>query len=238
MSDALALFRAELRAASARRLTRRRRRRRVVAAVATAAIAVAGSGLAVAMTRGLFEATPAPPEVVENFSLYTPQLGFDPLPEAAELVAADGEFRLYRTPTRQGTYCVTWTAPETPRTLGDGGTCMSKDIAAEPLVASVIGGDSGRALVAGRVQAIGAAVIRLARPDGSIVERPLGADGFFVAAVPVKLCDRDWEPEFVALSAGGAEIARAVISLVEVYPDVGACALAGNFHGPGPLGND
>jgi hypothetical protein len=64
------------------------------------------------------------------------------------------------------------------------------------------------------------------------MERPLGADGFFAAAVPVELCERDWAPEFVALSAGGAEIARAVISLVEVYPDLKACGWAVNFHGP------
>ena len=232
MSDSLALFRTELRAASARRVARLRRRQRILAAVTIAAVAVAGSGLAVAMATELFEATPAPPEVVENFSLYTPQLGFDPLPDGAELVAADGEFRLYQTPTRQGTYCVTWTAPNNPHTLGDGGTCMSQEVAGLPLVASVIGRDSGRVLVAGRVQAIGAAAVRLARPDGSVVERRLGADGFFVAAVPFDICERDWAPEFVALSAGNAELTRGTITLVEVYEEAKYCAIPGSFHGP------
>lgn len=131
-----------------------------------------------------------------------------------------------------GTYCVTWTGPQTPRTLGDGGTCMSKRVVKQRLVASLVGGDSGRTLVAGRVQALGATAVRFARPDGSVVERALGADGFFVAALAVEACERTWAPEFVALSAGGAEIASGVIALSWVDADANVCGSAVSFHGP------
>lgn len=215
MSDALAVFRRELQAA-ARRSARRRRRRRALAASAALALAVTGAALAVA-TRDAFRATPAPPAVEENFSLYRPELGFDPVPGAAELVARDAEFSLYRTPSRQGTYCVTWTSADAPRTVGDGGSCVTRAVAEAPLAAGILTNEPRTAVVAGRVQALGAARIELTAMDGTLQARPVGSDGFFLAVVPFRLCpERDWATDLVAVSAGGAEIARARFTLVHV----------------------
>jgi hypothetical protein len=216
VTDALAVFRGELRAAAARYAARRRRARRALAASAALTLAVTGAALAAA-TRDSFRASPAPPAVEENFSLYRPELGFDPVAGAAELVARDGEFSLYRTPSRQGTYCVTWTSADAPRTVGDGGSCVTRAVAEAPFTVGILTNGTRTALVAGRVQALGAARIELTAMDGTLQVRPVGADGFFLAVVPFRLCsERDWATDVVAVTSGGAEVARARFTLVHV----------------------
>ena len=216
MSDARTVFRRELQAAGARRLARRRRRRRALAASGALALAVTGAALAVA-TRDAFRATPAPPAVEENFSQHRPELGFDPVPGAAELVAREGEFSLYRTPSRQGTYCVTWTSADAPRTVGDGGSCVTRAVADAPLTAGILTNEMRTALVAGRVQALGAARVQLTAMDGTFQERRIGADGFFLALVPFHLCPRrSWTTEVRAVTAGGAEVTSGTFTLVHV----------------------
>jgi len=223
VTDALAVFRRELEAAAARRSARRRHRRRALAASAALALAVTGAALAVA-TRDAFRTTPAPPAVEENFSLYRPELGFDPVPGAAELVAREGEFRLYRTPSRQGTYCVTWTSADAPRTVGDGGSCVTRSVAEAPLAVGILTNATRTTLVAGRVQALGAERIQLTAMDGTFHERRIGADGFFLAVVPFRLCpDRSWTTDVRAVSAGGAEVASGTFTLVNVWVPGDVC---------------
>jgi len=223
----IAEFRLELHAAASRKARHRRvmRRTLAVAAAATVAIAVAGISLA---TTGVFQSSPAPPEVVQDFESYTPQLGFDPEPGKAQLVAQDGEFGLYATPNKQGGYCVIDSKGVKSPEMRDGGHCVKKSIMRLPLVAAL--GTSSA--VIGHVLDESARTIRFTDMSGAVIERPIGANGFFIGAVEVRRgCPkRNWTSHFVALDAMRRTVESADITLVYAYSKRHACGVPVGFH--------
>lgn len=234
-----------LRDADARRGRRRlrvggRRRRWVVVVALAALITLAGPTYAIGRAvKSWLDAEPAPQSVVDNFGSYTPQLGFKPEPGKAVLVASDRGIDLYATPNDRGSYCVATSTP-------DGGICIQPSVVVAPLIAGIMPGDPGRAdarsttLVAGRVTYPGAVAIGFADPEGAEVTRPLGAGGFFLAALtgpgakpgasPYPCKHGDWAPTFLALNANGEVVGAATITLARRPQQRGV--LCGWANGP------
>jgi hypothetical protein len=194
--------------------------RRRVAALALGLIVI-GTAVAATATDWL-TGSPAPKSVVSDFGSYAPQLGFNPEPGRAVLVARDGDIILYATTNRQGSYCLIASAPwKRPSKLPDGGTCIPPAQAAAPLVAGLVGTSSSSDreqtyLIAGRTTDPEARTIRFSYPTGAPIRRAIGASGFFIAAVRTDnsaCASGDWKPTFVVLGADGKERASATITL-------------------------
>jgi hypothetical protein len=219
-ADPIALLRTQLRDAAARRIGGQRRRQKIVIAAALLFAATAIAGIAVAAD-GWLTGQAAPPSVVADFGSYRPQLGFRPDPGSAVLVAEDGGSSLYATTNAEGSYCVVASAPwKRPATLPDGGSCVGKPTAAQPFVAGVVGGSPSdpagnvTLLVAGRINLPGAAQVSFDSPTGEPISRPLGPNGFFLAAVPATLCQNGtWTPTFVAHDASGRTLGSSAITI-------------------------
>jgi hypothetical protein len=249
--DPIPVYRAELRTAAARIV--RARRRRAVLSVAAVAAGVLTAGLAIAATtEGWLTGEPAPSTVVEGFRQYTPQLGFHPEAGRAQFVAQDGPIKLYATANREGGICYLVDEPWKPADAGDGGTCASKEKADEPITAGLMGMSAASSdgvatiVIAGRVDSTAARSIRFEDPTGAALERPIGAGGFYVAALRARFldftavatptgiqCPRGaWEPTFVALDAEGRPVLRSKIDLARSR----ACTAGGEVtpHGPYP----
>jgi hypothetical protein len=232
-------LRNELQRAAARRIARRRRR--LFAATAVLVLAVGGAGATVAAT-GWGLGDPAPRAVVHDFAEYPSEVGLEPIPRGAFLAARDGEdFALYATRNRQGGYCLTVSAPwGSPAKLPGGATCMTHEDAREPVAVGIVAvgrfdGAERTAphMVAGRVRDPRAHVVRFTTMDGEPIERPIGADGFFLAALDVPFCEPNevWKPTFVALDADGRELARVRITLMAA-DRLGGCGAEVSPHGP------
>jgi hypothetical protein len=200
-------------------------RRRLVLVAAMLALGGAVAGLAIAGT-GWLTGEPAPPAVVTNFEVYTPQLGFHPNPGSAVRVAEDGAISLYATTNKEGTYCLDVTSPWKSAQTLDGGTCVPAAIASGHLIAGVMGGSAnGQAggqttlVVGGRIDDSAARTIRFTGPDRRVISRPVGSSGFFIAAVsaPAQLCaNGNWTSTFTAFDAKGKELAQETIPLVQL----------------------
>lgn len=221
-------------------LSVRRTRLLVLAVLVLAVLAVPTYAVGRAV-KGWLGGEPAPQSIVQNFGSYTPQLGFQPEPGKAVRVAADGSFTLYATPNDRGSYCVATSTP-------DGGICILPSIAAVPLIAGIMPGDPGRAdarrtiLIAGRVRDLGAAAIAFTDPEGATVTRPIGAGGFFLAALPMAepasggapypCKNGDWASTFRALGPTGEELVTAQITLASRPTGVRgvACGWANGPH--------
>lgn len=210
---ALAAYRGELTAAAGRwTVARRRRRRRLLLFSGAVATMIAIGGTAVAAT-GWLVGTPAPSSVRADFGSYARQLGFDPRPGHAVLVASDGPYQLYATTNKQGTYCVLVSAPwKRPGPKGEGGDCLSERIVSAPYWAGTAGIASGPAgdtqvVFDGRTTDPAAVAVRFATPDGRTVTAPIGSSGFFIAGTDVHAdpC-RPWAPSFVFLDSHGNEV--------------------------------
>jgi hypothetical protein len=245
VSQSLPAFRVELREAAARRIAARKRRLRVCLIVAVLFVATVGAGITVAATADWPLGEPAPAEVVKDFEAYTPQLGFNPDARGARLVARADGIALYVTTTRQGTYCTVVATPwRGGKTMGDGGSCVTRQTVAEPIAAGVR--DVGRRgddehdvtlAIVGKVADPRARTVSFEAFFGGQVERTVGERGFFVAGVDARLCpEENWTPTFVALDDNGDEIARAAILLIDV-PRISrlhapVCGFGVGPHGP------
>jgi hypothetical protein len=162
-------------------------------------------------------AEPAPPEIVSDFGKYTPQLGFNPEPGKAVLVAEDDYVRLFATTNKQGTYCFIVS------TRADGGTCVRPTVAAASVVAGYVSdvaagkGDMRLRVVVGRIKNPEARGVSFAAPDGKTITRRIGAGGFFVAGLrtaTVSACeDGGWAPPFTFYNADGHVVAERTITL-------------------------
>jgi hypothetical protein len=224
VNSSMAAVRAELRRAAVRQSRAYRRRLRALLTTASLVIAALATGLALAATGVLGSA--APPEVVEDFDAYAEQLGYHPRSGRAQLVAADREFLLYATTNREGTYCIVTSVPwrRPGKLTGDGGVCVPPERAAEPIAvavtaASARGDDDELTLaVVGRVRGREARTIQFADAGGERIERPLGAEGFFVVGVRHACTGESWSPIFKATDSGGNAIATAKITLTYVEP--------------------
>lgn len=190
------------------------------------ALLVIGTAVAETTTwlrTGWLTGSSAPESVVDDFGTYAPQLGFDPEPGRAVLVAEDGEFSLYATTNKQGSYCLVASAPwKRPDTNPDGGTCIPPAIAAAPLIAGLVGAASDRStneqtyLIAGRTHDAAAREIRFTDPNGEAITRTIGSSGFFIAAIhtPGLACsDGDWISTFDTLGTEGEQRGRSTITL-------------------------
>lgn len=225
MNPSIAAVRAELLRAGVRRCRAHRRRRRVALATATLLILAISAGITLAAS-GLLIGSPAPAEVVEDFDSYATQLGYHPQSGRARLVAADGDFLLYATTNRQGTYCIVTSAPwrRPGKLTGDGGVCVPPKKAAEPIAVGVTGASAagGRGemtlVVVGRVRDQHARTIDFADAGGEPIERRLGAQGFFVVGVRHSCTGESWSPTFEATDAKGNVVAKAKITLTYVDP--------------------
>lgn len=221
---------AEAPPARARKRARPRTRLVLIVIAVVALLAVPSYGVArdvIAWVRG----EPAPQSVVDEFGTYAPQLGYQPDSGGAVLVAVDeGAVRLYSTKNDKGSYCLLLRAPGRPS--GDGGTCIRPEWAAEPLIAGTLGAtggddESSTQFIGGRSDHPDARSVRFTDPDGHPISRPIGFDGFFVAAVqvPRSACGAgDWRPTFVVLDENGDEVARAPITLLFSYPTQRVCS--------------
>ncbi|HEY7019285.1 MAG TPA: hypothetical protein VH297_12525, partial [Gaiellaceae bacterium] len=247
--DPISTYRAELRRA-ARRLNRARRRRVLIASAAALSVVVTGSLAVAARNEGWLTGEPAPPAAIQGFGQYTTQLGFHPEAGKAQFVAQDGVIKLYATANREGGVCYLVDEPWKPANAGDGGTCSSKEKADEPITAAILGVSASSSdgfstmVVAGRVTNPAARAVRFEDPNGSRVERPMGAGGFYVAAVRARPLDFEavitpggvrcpvgrWEPTFVALDSESRPLVESKILIAQ---SVG-CTMGGEGtpHGP------
>lgn len=236
------VYRAELRAAASRRVAARRRRLVILLVVAAVGAITASLSFAAARS-GWLTGEPAPRQAIAGFQQYTPQLGFHPEVHQAQFVAEDGPIKLYATPNREGGICYLADEPWKPADAGDGGTCASKAKADEPITAGLIGISTpsrdgvATIVVAGRVDSSAARSIRFADPAGAVIERPVGAGGFYVAAVRAKPLDfspvvtpngvrcprATWEPRFVAVAGDGRSVVQSTIPLAQSQ----ACTFGG-----------
>jgi hypothetical protein len=196
-------------------------RRRAAALALALGLLVIGTAVAATTTDWLTD-SPALKSVVSDFGSYAPQLGFNPEPGRAVLVARDGDIILYATTNKQGSYCLITSAPwKRPSKLPDGGTCIPPAQAAAPLVAGLVGASSSPGgqqtyLIAGRTTDPEAHTIRFSDPTGAPITRTIGSSGFFVAAVrtDASACaNGDWKPLFSVLGANGEERASSTITL-------------------------
>jgi hypothetical protein len=223
IDDALTAYRGELIAAAIRwQAVRNRRRRNLV--LATSALALAGVivGAAVAAT-GWLVGAPAPRNVKSDFGSYAPQLGFNPEPGKAILVASDGDYKLYATPDKQGGYCTLVSDPwYHPGPHGEGGDCNSRKALSVPFWAGMgafkgLHDGGSRLVVIGRTRHPGAAHVRFNYPVKKAVVTRIGRSGFFIVPItitrpiftgllPGSICR--WSSTFVVLNAKGQEIAQ------------------------------
>lgn len=197
-------------------------RRRIAALALAFGLLVIGTAIA-ATTTDWLTGSPAPKAVVSDFDSYAPQLGFDPEPGKAVLVAQEGDIQLYATTNTQGGYCLVTSAPwKRSSTLPDGGTCLPPAQTTAPLIAGVVGADSSPGseaqtyLIAGRATGADARTIRFTGPTGDVITRQIGSSGFFITKISVdgSACSNgNWAPKFSALGADGKEVASATIKL-------------------------
>jgi hypothetical protein len=178
----------------------------------TAAGIVVGAALAAS---GWLVGSPAPPNVKADFGSYARQLGFDPRPGRAVLVARDGGYKLYATPNAQGGYCILIVTPEYhPGPHGEGGDCSGPDHRAFWANALPAGrpGTVGRLFVLGHTTAHAAATVRFTEPGGSVGTAVIGSSGFFIAHTDISasiICKAAiqpavwWKPTFTVLDRHG-----------------------------------
>jgi hypothetical protein len=226
-TDALIAYRRELLAATARwQVASRRRRRRLALASAAFGAMVAIGGTAVAAT-GWLVGAPAPPSVKSDFGSYATQLGFNPKPGKAVLVASDPPYQLYATTNKQGTYCVLVSAPwKRPGPHGEGGDCVPAQTAAMTYWAGTGGmasepGNHFQVVFDGRTTNPKATSVRFATPDGRTVTVPIGSSGFFITGAEIQAdpCT-PWTPVFSFLDRDGNEVGKATWQIF------GACVTA------------
>lgn len=211
-------------------------RRRAAALALALGLLMIGTAVA-ATTTDWLTGSPAPKSVISDFGSYAPQLGFNPEPGRAVLVARDADVALYATTNAQGSYCILASAPwKRPSKLGEGGTCIPPTQAAAPLVAGLVGAssssDSGEQtyLIAGRTTDPEARTIRFSDPTGAPITRTIGSSGFFIATVRTNesaCANGDWRPSFTVLGANGEERASFTITLGSARSESpGVCVFA------------
>lgn len=215
--------------ASAQRWQKARARRRQRIALATSALAVAGIivGTAIAAT-GWLVGSPAPKNVKSDFGSYAPQLGFNPEPGKAVLVAHHGVYKMYVTPDKQGGFCTLIATPQYhPGPHGSGGDCGTRQQAALPFFAGPYGpgvpmhGGGVRLVVAGRTRNKAATQVRFTTPGHKTTTAPTGTSGFFITDItsqhqlftglqPGSICH--WTTTFVLLDNTGRPLANKTLT--------------------------
>ncbi|MGH3428019.1 MAG: hypothetical protein ACRDQZ_10710 [Mycobacteriales bacterium] len=218
LDDALGTYRADLVAAAHRwQVARGRRRGRIAVAASALALAAVIVGTAIAAT-GWLVGSPAPPSVKSDFGSYATQLGFNPRPGKAVLVASEGAYQLYATTNKQGGYCILVSAPwKRPGPHGEGGDCSTRRQASTSFWAG-FGGiapapNGGSTLVIdGRTREAKAASLRFTTPDKRTLNVPVGSSGFFIvgATTQASWCQiAKWNPQVAILDSNGHKLTTA-----------------------------
>lgn len=155
------------------------------------------------------------------------ELGHVPDPGAAVRVAdaraPEGQIHLFATPSQDGGYCMSVSAPWYSADMVGRGYCVKKSDAIGPLVAGIVGegpedsNGMSTSILAGRVQLPNARSIALTDPDGETIERPLGPGGFFAATVRGRKAScfegKRWWPNLIIRGDADRELARATFPL-------------------------
>lgn len=243
IDDALTAYRGDLVAAAHRwQVVRERRHRWFLLATSVLALAAVIVGTAVAAT-GWLVGSPAPPRVKSDFGSYSTQLGFNPQPGKAVLVAKDGPYKLYATTDKQGGYCTLVSAPwKRPGPHGEGGDCNSREQASVPFsvgMGGIADAPKGgtRLVLIGRTRQRDAAHVRFTAPAGKTITASVGRGGFFIVGFTTRrpanstgilgflpgICR--WTSTFSVLDANGQAVARKTLTF---GPRV--C-----FHRPNPM---
>jgi hypothetical protein len=218
IDDALTAYRGDLVAAAHRwRVRRERRRRRFVLTSGVVILGAVIVGTAIAAT-GWLVGSPAPPSVKSDFGSYAPQLGFNPQPGKAVLVASSGDYQLYATTNKQRGYCVLVSAPwKRPGPHGEGGDCSSRQQASVAFWAG-IGGVAGaphngmRLVIDGRIREAKAASLRFNAPNHHTLNVPVGTSGFFIVGITTRAswCQiANWNPQVAILDGNGHQLTTA-----------------------------
>ena len=218
IDDALTTYRGDLvTGAHHWQVRRNRRRRRFLLATSAVALGAVIVGTAIAAT-GWLVGSPAPPSVKSDFGSYAPQLGFNPQPGKAVLVASNGEYQLYATTNKQRGYCILVSAPwKRPGPHGEGGDCSSEQQASVAFWAG-IGGVAGarqngmRLVIDGRTREVNAASLRFDTPDHQTVNAPVGTSGFFIVGIRTRAswCQiAKWNPQVAVLDGTGHQLTTA-----------------------------
>lgn len=215
IDDALTAYRGEL-INAAQRWQKARARRRHRIALVTSALAVAGIivGTAIAAT-GWLVGSPAPKSVKSDFGSYAPQLGFNPQPGKAVLVASNGAYQLYATTNKQGGICILVSAPwKRPGPNGEGGDCSPKSQNSLPFWAG-LGGAANHPngtttlVVDGRTTDAHAASLQFDDPTGNTLNVPVGSGGFFIVGMTTHAswCQiARWTPLVTILDSSGKQL--------------------------------
>ncbi|HEY5694166.1 MAG TPA: hypothetical protein VIR14_06625 [Gaiellaceae bacterium] len=197
------------------------RRRRLVLATAAFATAAAIAGAAVAAP-GWLTGSPAPANVQSDFGSYSSQLGFNPQPGQAVLVASNGDYQLYATVNRQGGICTLVSSPwNRPGANGDGGDCSANTPDSSAFWAGIGGTASApdhatTVALYGHTTEASAASVQFDTPSGDTLSAPVSASGFFIigTTLPGSLCDwSNWTSRFTVLDGGGQQLSSASVVL-------------------------
>jgi hypothetical protein len=179
-----------------------------------ATVALAGTGWLVG--------SPAPSDVKADFGSYATQLGFNPQPGQAVLVASSGAYQLYATANSQGGLCTLVVTPWVPASAHEGGECSAAPPNSSSFYASV-GGQSAETngattvVVYGHTSDAGASSVQFDGPNGAPVTASVGKGGYFIAGTtgPGMMCGRGaWAPTFQVLDATGHQLSATTLTLM------------------------
>jgi hypothetical protein len=179
------------------------------------------AGLAIAGT-GWLIGSPAPANVKSDFGTYSTQLGFNPQPGKALLVAGNGDYQLYATRNKQGGLCTLVGTPwYTPGSSGEGGDCSANPPDASAFWAG-IGGmanapNATTLVLDGHTTDAGAASVQFDGPNGEPVTAPVAAGGFFIVGTTVSgsICDwAAWTPRFTVLDGNGHQLSATSVTIL------------------------
>lgn len=218
LDDALTAYRGELISAAERwQKGRARRRRRLVLLTSglTAAGIIVGAAIAAS---GWLVGSPAPRNVKADFGSYAPQLGFNPRPGRAVLIARDGTYKLFATTNKQGGYCILIVTPGYhPGPHGEGGDCAGPDHRFIEATAHPGPGPTGKLFLFGHTTAHAAARVRFTTPEGSTGTADVGSSGFFIVRtdIPNSIICRAaiqpavwWKPTLTVLDRNGRRLGQ------------------------------
>lgn len=226
IEDALTAYRGDLVAATRRwQVARERRRRRLLLTTGVLGLACVIVGTAVAAGGWLIGA-PAPRSVKSDFGSYASQLGFNPQPGKAVLVASSGKYQLYATTNKQGGYCILVSAPwKRPGPHGEGGDCSPRSLVRRPFWAG-IGGLAGAQnerqgttlVLDGRTRDARAASVHFTAPNQKPVSARVGSSGFFIVGFSTRAswCQiTHWRSRFTVLDAHGHKLSTTTRRVIE-----------------------
>ena len=173
------------------------------------------ASLAIAGT-GWLTGAPAPPNVKSDLGSYSTQLGFNPQPGRAVLVASNGEYQLYATGNKQGGFCTLVSTPWLrPGPGGEGGDCVASTPDADAFWAGMGGmsaetNNASKLVVIGHTTEKAAATVQFDAPNGEAETAPVGSSGFFIVGtnpIPGSMCDwGTWAPRFTVLDSNGDQL--------------------------------